>query len=255
MNTVKIKRKEQYAIVELANGKVNAINAELSKDLAQAFTELEADKSVKAAILTGQQGCFSAGMDVVAMATADLEGTKELWRAYMMALRAMVRFSKPLIGAISGFAPAGGTIFALCTDYRIMAKGEKHVMGMHEFKMSMVVPRMMSEIYAYQLGEPVAWEAIQNARLFNSDQAASIGLVHESVAEEDVLIRAEQHLQKMMKVYLPTYQTCKQMFRKGLLDIVNQDIETLVDEIAKGWEDPFTQKIFQTFMEKLKRKS
>ena len=37
-------------------------------------------------------------------------------------LKAMVHYSKPFVCAITGFAPAGGTILTLCADYRIMAK-------------------------------------------------------------------------------------------------------------------------------------
>ncbi len=253
MNTLKIERKGDYVIVELNNGKVNAINAELTKDLHTAFSELEQDETVKGAILAGRPGCFSAGMDVQAMATADLEGTKDLWRSYMIALRTMVHFSKPLVCAMTGYAPAGATILTLCADYRIMAKGAKHRVGMHEFKMSMVIPRMLANMYAYQLGETVAWEAVQNARLYTSDEAVTIGLVHESVEEAEVLPRAEQQLKKMLNVYLPTYQASKAMFRKGLHAIVDQDIDALTEEVAKSWDDPFTRQTMQLFLASLKR--
>ncbi len=253
MNTLKIERKGNYAIVELNNGKVNAINANLVKDLHTAFSDLEKEETVKGVILAGRPGCFSAGMDVAAMTSADLEGTKDLWRSYMMALRAIVHFSKPLVCAITGYAPAGATILTLCCDYRIMAKGAKHRVGMHEFKMSMIIPRMLADVYAYQLGEQVAWEAVQNARLYNSDEALKVGLVHESVEEAEVLPRAEAQMQKMLNVYLPTYQVSKQMFRQGLLKVVNQDIEALTEEVAEGWKDPFTQQTMKMFLASLKK--
>ena len=127
----------------------------------------------------------------------------------------MVRFSKPFVCAITGFAPAGGTIYALCADYRVMARGEKHVMGMHEFKMSMQIPEMLCDIYTYVLGEEQAWKFIQNARLFNSDEALKIGLVHQSEEVEAVEPEAEKQLLKLMRVYAPVYKKSKGYFRKG----------------------------------------
>ena len=66
----------------------------------------------------------------------------------MMRLKAMVHYPKPFVCAITGFAPAGGTILTLCADYRIMAQEPKHVIGMHEFKLSMIVPELMMDFGA-----------------------------------------------------------------------------------------------------------
>ena len=196
--------KNDYAIVEINNGKVNAINESLSRDLMEAFSQLGQDDEVKGVILAGRPNCFSAGLDIVSLAQADREGGKDFWRAYLGAVQSMIRFPKPLVCAITGYAPAGATILTLCADYRVMAKGDKHKIGMHEFRMSMLIPEMMSDVYAYHLGEKQAWKAVQQARLFSSDEALEIGLVDESVEVEEVLGRAEKHLKKVMGCLLYT---------------------------------------------------
>jgi len=194
--TIQIHKKEDYAILQLDNGKVNAINTPLLLDIRKALKELDANQTIKGAILAGRPNAFSAGLDVMSLATMNEEESIHFWESYMYVLQALVKFSKPLVCAITGYAPAGATILTLCTDYRIMAKGAKHVVGMHEFKMHMQIPEMLCDVYAYHLGEIRAWKAVQQAKLFNSDEALAIGLVDESVAAEDVLPRAEAYLKK-----------------------------------------------------------
>ena len=245
--------KNDYAIVEINNGKVNAINESLSRDLMEAFSQLGQDDEVKGVILAGRPNCFSAGLDIVSLAQADREGGKDFWRAYLGAVQSMIRFPKPLVCAITGYAPAGATILTLCADYRVMAKGDKHKIGMHEFRMSMLIPEMMSDVYAYHLGEKQAWKAVQQARLFSSDEALEIGLVDESVEVDEVLGRAEKHLKKVMGVYLPVYAKSKEYFRKALLKLVDRPIEPMIETIAEGYDDPFVKQSMSMFLMSLKK--
>ncbi len=253
MNTIKIERKSNYAIIELNNGKVNAINEDLAKDLGTVFSELDQDDSVKGVILTGRPHCFSAGLDIVSLSQGGSEGAKQFWRNYLGAIQSMIRFSKPFVCAITGYAPAGATILTLCADYRVMGKGPKHIVGMHEFKMSMQIPEMLCDIYAYHLGEKLAWKSVQQSKLFNSDEALEIGLVDESVDVEMVLERAEKHLQKLIRVYAPVFKKSKEYFRRTLLKVIDRPIEPMVEAIAAEWDDPFVQKTIQAFLASLKK--
>ena len=253
MDTVQIEYKDGYAVVQMKNGKVNAINNTLAADLLQAFTELEKNDKVRGVILTGRPHCFSAGLDVVTLATSSPAQAKVFWENYMGALQAMVNFSKPYVAAIAGYAPAGATTFALTADYRVMGKGAKHVMGMNEFNMSLLIPELMCDIFAYQIGEKNAWEAVQNATMYNSDEALAIGLVNESVEVEEVMERAEKHLKKLMRVYLPVFQKTKLFLRKQLSEMVNQDLDMLVDQIMENVNDPATKKMAEMFLASLKK--
>lgn len=64
MTTLKIEKKKDYAIIQIDNGKVNAINTQLLIDLKEAFLNLDKDDGVKGVILTGRPHCFSAGIDI-----------------------------------------------------------------------------------------------------------------------------------------------------------------------------------------------
>lgn len=253
--TLQVTIKDNYAIVQLDNGKVNAINTPMLQELKQTFNTLDQDETIKGVILSGRPHAFSAGLDVVFLATLDEAGTLDFWKNYMEVMQTLVGFSKPLVGAITGYAPAGATILALCTDYRVMGKGPKHVIGMHEFKMNMLIPEMLCDVYAYHLGERKAWNFIQKAKLFNSDEALAEGLVDESVEVEEVLARAEKHLLKQIKVYGKVFSQSKKFFTKGLHNIVfNRDIETLAKEDLEFNKDPYLTAMGVAFLASLKKK-
>ncbi len=254
--TLLIEIKENYAIVRLNNGKVNAINTHILKDLIQVFEQLEKDDAIQGAILAGRPHVFSAGLDVMNLATMDDAGGIDFWKSYMKALQVLVTFSKPLVSAITGYAPAGATILVLCTDYRVMGKGAKHVMGMHEFKMQMQIPEMLCDVYAYHLGEIRAWKAVQNAELFNSDQALELGLVDESVEVDEVLGRAEKHLKKQMRIFPKVFSLSKKIFNKGLYKVVvERDLDQLANDIVVFNKDPKLQAKVVEFMIALKNKN
>ncbi len=253
MSTLNVIRKKNYAIVEMDQGKVNALNTDLWRDLGDTFRTLDSDDKIMGAILSGRPHCFSAGLDIMHIAQLSKEEYAEYWRIALTTLRDMIRFSKPLIGAITGYAPAGGTILALTTDYRIMGKGPKHVIGMHEFKMSLLIPELLCDIYAYHMGEKEAWVAVQKAQLYHSDDAVKVGLVNESVDVEDVLKKAEKHLEKQIGVYAPVFKMSKKYLRRELLNRVDIDVESHVQEFCKFGEDPMIAEMMKMFLSTLKK--
>jgi len=254
-DTLKIHNKGNYVVMEIDSGKVNAIGTALSQDLFAAFTDLAKNDEVMGIILTGRPHCFSAGLDVNDLAAGGIDGARTFWHAYLNAVMAMIKYPKPLIAAITGYSPAGATTLICCCDYRIMGKGDKHVVGMHEFKMSLFIPELMCDIYAYQIGERRAWKAVQCAELFNSDEALAIGLVDESVEVEAVMERAEKRMKKCLSVLPKVYADSKRYLRKGLLKLTEQPFEEMMKPIEENFNSPETKMMVEMFLASLKKKS
>ena len=242
------------AIVQLNNGKVNAISHQLVKELKESFLSLAENPSVNGVILTGHTGAFSAGLDVVEQAQMNEEQTHAFWVDYYGALQAMVRYPKPFVCAITGFAPAGGTILTLCADYRIMAEEPKHVIGMHEFKLSMIVPELMMDLWCYTLGEQKAFQALQNAKLFSAQEALQENIVQAIAPADQVLALAKKHLEKCLQIYGPVYVESKRLARKQLLALVDRDLDQMASEFVASGKDPELKKRVQAFAAQLKQK-
>jgi enoyl-CoA hydratase/carnithine racemase len=250
-STLSITTNDELATVTLNNGKVNAIDTALSQDLRVAFTDLEQSDDVRGVVLAGKPHCFCAGLNVKMLATSDGAGLREFFATYLTALRTMVRFPKPLVAAVTGFAPAGGTIIALTADYRVMGRGPKHTVGMNEFNMSLQIPKMMADIYAAYRGWPAAWADVQQARMYTSDEAAEVGLVDRSVAVGEVLDEATAHCKQLMRVHPPVYRRTKNYLRRDLLAAVEGDIDAMVDVIAEDFDDPVFKRMMAMFVASL----
>lgn len=105
----------------------NAINGALGSGIWNAVQELNNDPGLTAGVLTGAGGYFCSGMDLKAFARGEDTGS-------------FVKFiregsEKPLIGAIEGFAIAGGCEMALTCDLLVAAKGAK--IGIREVKVGL----------------------------------------------------------------------------------------------------------------------
>ena len=105
----------------------NAINAELANGLRAAIDHLNTDPGLTAGVLTGAGGYFCAGMDLKAFMQGEDIG------AFLKFV--MEGAEKPLIGAVEGFAIAGGLEMALTCDLLVAATGAK--LGIREVKVGL----------------------------------------------------------------------------------------------------------------------
>ncbi len=110
----------------------NALNGAVARGIAAAVDELDADDDLRVGILTGAGGTFSAGMDLKAFLTGDLPlvGDRGLGGITQQPPR------KPLIGAVEGWAVAGGFELLLACD--LVVASETAQLGVPEVKRALV---------------------------------------------------------------------------------------------------------------------
>src|SRR5262245_30060250 len=116
MKTVKVEFRDNVAVIELSRPKAHALNRELVSDLQEIIVELGEAKHIEGAILTAKGNIFCAGLDLIEIFGYDEDAVKDFWERFGRMVRDLIRFPKPLVGAINGHAPAGGCVLAMCCD-------------------------------------------------------------------------------------------------------------------------------------------
>lgn len=252
MNTFRITVKDKVAILTLDRGKANAINAEMVKELTDMIQNIQADASVGGLILTGKEDFFSAGLDLIELYDYSENEIKDFWNNFLILVKTAASFSKPMVAAINGHSPAGGCVFALCCDYRLMAEG-KYIIGLNEVAVGIIVPDSVFNLYSFWLGKALAYQFLLEAKLMGTGEALQYKLVNEVVNPGSILTLADRQIRKYLQFDWTTWQLSKLNMRRELISQVNTDQSQTVDAILKRWWSPSTRSIMQTIINNLKK--
>ncbi|HUN72839.1 MAG TPA: enoyl-CoA hydratase-related protein [Steroidobacteraceae bacterium] len=166
--------------------RMNALNMAVRESLAAHFTELASDDSVRCVVITGDEKAFAAGADVAEL--AQRTPTDEAFEKSRAAWAAVVRYRRPIIAAINGFALGGGCELAMHCDIIIAGEGAK--LGQPEVKLGIMPGAGGTQRFVRATGKFSAMRWLLTGDLLTAEQAHRTGLVSEVVADGEVLKHA-----------------------------------------------------------------
>lgn len=107
--------------IAMDNGRMNTADAVMHAELAQVWTDVAADPSVNAAIITGAGAMFSAGGDfgMIQEMMASFETRTRVWKEARAIVYNMVDCPKPVVSAMRGVAVGAGLVCGLLADVSI----------------------------------------------------------------------------------------------------------------------------------------
>jgi len=164
---------------------LNALNSTVIGELEKLMGEIEADKTLRVLILTGEGRSFVAGADIAEQCPLDLAGGRAWGRRGSALFRRIERLEIPTIAAVNGFALGGGCELAMACD--IILASEKAKFGQPEVTLGITPGFSGTQRLARRIGAAKAKELIFSGRMVKADEAKEIGLVNAMYSPETLM--------------------------------------------------------------------
>lgn len=172
--------------------KLNALNADVVRELGEVFTSLSGDDSVRGVVVTGAgDRAFVAGADIAELARMTPLSGVRVSREGQRVFGEIERFPKPVLAAVGGYALGGGCELALACHLRVAATSARF--GLPEVGLGLIPGYGGTVRFARLVGLGRAVEITLTGEMIDGVRAYEIGLVSD-VVEPDVLMDASKAL-------------------------------------------------------------
>lgn len=229
---IKYDRDDKIAIITLNRPeRLNAINAQLLKELSLAVDEVGSDAEIRVIIFTGGEQVFCSGVDLTEPWTSDNS------RTINNLFTRIDTLPKPTIAAINGYALGGGCELTLCCDFRVAS--ETASIGTPEIKVG-IIPSIGATFRLPQLiGMARAKELLLTGNPITGTEAYNIGLVNKVTKPRKVLDEAKNlalTLSDRPPLSLKAIKECiRAAMQLDVEDAINFSINSA--ELLRGTED------------------
>lgn len=165
---------------------LNALNLALRQALAEAFTRLDADDSVRVVVLAGGARAFCAGADLNEYldATAPEIINRQMDRLW----GAISACRKPVIAAVRGHALGGGCELAMHAD--ILLAGDTAGFGQPEVRLGLMPGGGATQRLSRAVGKFRAMKLLLTGERITAAEAFAMGLASEVVPDAELEDRA-----------------------------------------------------------------
>ncbi len=200
---------------------LNALNTELTRELADALAKLEADDKIGCVILTGSEKAFAAGADIKELQ----DGTFiSMYNHDVFALywEAVARFKKPIIAAVAGYALGGGCEIAMMCDFIIAADNAKF--GQPEINLGVMPGAGGTQRLTRAIGKAKTMDLCLTGRMMGAEEAERAGLVSRIVPLDDLMSEAMDAAQKIATQSQPIAAMTKEAVNTAFETTLSQGI-------------------------------
>ncbi|HJY87551.1 MAG TPA: enoyl-CoA hydratase [Candidatus Acidoferrales bacterium] len=166
--------------------RLNALNVELSTELARAMARVAEDPQIRVVVLTGTGRAFCSGGDLKLIQEARASGRSRelepLLRAGVEIVVGMRTMPKPIIAQVNGPAAGAGMNLALASDIRIAS--EEAVLGQSFARVGLFPDYGATFLLPRLVGASRAAEMLYTGEMIDAREGERLGLLNRVVAPE-----------------------------------------------------------------------
>ncbi len=217
---IKTETKGRVGIIRLDRPKaLNALCAELVRELGLALDALEADPGIGCMVLTGSDKAFAAGADI--KETKDQTYQDVFLKDFItVGWEKVSQVRKPIVAAVAGYALGGGCEMAMMCDFIIAADNAKF--GQPEITLGTIPGAGGTQRLPRFVGKSKAMDLVLTGRMMDAAEAERCGLVSRVVPLADLMNDAMATAEKIAGMSLPATMVAK--------EAVNRAFETTLSE-------------------------
>jgi enoyl-CoA hydratase len=217
---IQTETKGRVGIIRLDRPKaLNALCADLVRELGQALDGFEADGNVGCMVLTGSDKAFAAGADIKEMKEKSYQDVF-LQDFITVGWEKVSQVRKPIIAAVAGYALGGGCELAMMCDFIIAADTAKF--GQPEITLGVMPGMGGSQRLTRFVGKSKAMDLVLTGRMMDAAEAERCGLVSRIVPLGQLMDEAMATAEKIAGMSLPATMVAK--------EAVNRAFETTLAE-------------------------
>jgi enoyl-CoA hydratase len=181
--------KDRIATIAMNRAPVNAIDHQMIDAIHAALRQADADRDVRAVILTSAlQGIFCGGMDLnMARQGSALDLRAFVYKFYIETMNIQYAMTKPTIVAINGAARGAGMTLGITSDVIIAADDVD--LGYPEIDVGLI-PAIHFVHLPRQIGRHKAFELLFGGKPIPAREAASLGLINRAVPRGELMAAA-----------------------------------------------------------------
>ena len=213
-------------VLRLDDGKANAVGYDTLAAIDAALED--AEQGAGALVVTGRDGCFSAGFDLAVVGEGP-QAARDLVAAGARTAMRVYGAGIPVVAACNGHAVAFGAIMLLSSDVRIGADVEAKI-GLIEVSIGMPLPILGMELARDRLSPRHFTAATALATAFSPSGAAEAGYLDEVVPADELHDAAMQRATMLAERVRPTAfgltrRTARQRTIDHILSTLDEDLQ------------------------------
>jgi enoyl-CoA hydratase/carnithine racemase len=211
---VRVEVAEGVATIRLDRPKMNALNAQVQDEIAEAAARAGDDPEIRAVILYGGERVFAAGADIKEMADMSYVQMAERSARLQASFSAVANIPKPTVAAVTGYALGGGLELALTADFRVLGQSAK--VGQPEILLGIIPGAGGTQRLPRLIGPARAKDLIFTGRQVKADEALAIGLADKVVPDAEVYQAATELVRRYAGGPALALRAAKQAVNGGL---------------------------------------
>jgi len=187
--TIDVRREGGVAIVTINRPeRKNAITMDMRRNLPVVFQDLADDNEVRAIVLCGAGGDFSAGADIGEMGEGGVRGSMLKARVMSRLIRGIAQTNKPVIAAVQGVCIGMSFAAALACDFVIAAENARFQFAFRHIGLAM--DAAAGWFLERHVGIMRAKEIAYSGRFVSGAEAVQYGFALEALPSDQVFAKA-----------------------------------------------------------------